>query len=140
MIEKSKKFKSPKWFRDLYKEAEEEEQETLEYLSGVVGYGPEWCKQNIGKCLEKLEPREKIDVIKQLNKADITTKYAWSRFYYENWDTIKDLISGKLPEYDSKKKIIEFPHFTIFEKILRKTNELKRKFQKEDKNQAKKRH
>lgn len=131
MLKKYKKFKAPKWFQNLYKEAEEEEQETLEYLSEVVGYGPDWCKENIGKCLERLDSREKESIVKQLNRADIITRYAWSKFYYENWKDVKDLIAVKLPEYNAKKKIIEFPYLSIFDKISGKVNKLKKKMQRD---------
>lgn len=130
MFKKSKKFKAPKWFQDLFGEAKEEEEDLFEYLSGVIGYGPEWCKQNVGKCLEKLKPQERIDSIAQLNKAGVAVKYAWSRFFYENWNDIKDLVSVKPPEYDSKNKIIEFNNINIFDRFSEKFNNLKKKVKK----------
>lgn len=127
---KSKKFKAPKWFQDLYKEADEEEKESLEYLSGVIGYSSEWCKQNIGKCLDKLKPKERDSILKQLSRADMAVRYAWSKFYYEKWNEIKDLEKVKAPEYNSKKKIIEFPRINLSDKILEKTNKLKNEIRK----------
>ncbi len=118
----SKKFKAPRWFQKAHNEVEKKEKELFGYFSEVVGYGAGWCKQNIGKCIEKLEPRERSGIIKDLNKIDINNRYIWSRFFYENWNEIKDLIDIKLPEYDSKKKIIKFPKITIFDKAKKNLN------------------
>ena len=130
MIKKSKKFKAPEWFHKLHKDTEEKEKELFEYFSEVVGYGPEWCKKNVGKCIEKLEPRERNGIIKELSGVDVAIKYAWSRFYYENWDEIKDLLNVKSPEYDDKKKIIEFSYFTISDKFSNHAKKIKRKIKK----------
>lgn len=130
MIGKSRKFKAPDWFQGAYKEVEEKERELFGYFSEVVGYGVEWCKQNIEKCIEKLEPRERGNIIKEFNKIDITNKYLWSRFFYENWDKIRDLIHVKPPEYDSKRKVIKFPKITMSDKILREVDSLKKKVKK----------
>lgn len=122
MIRKSKKFKAPQWFQKAYKEAEEKEKDLFEYFSEVVGYGPEWCKQHIDRCLEKLESRERPRIISELSKLDVINKYIWSRFFYENWDKIKNLAGVKPPEYNSKKKTIRFQKITIFEKVKKSFN------------------
>ena len=123
----SRKFNAPGWFQKAHKEVEEKEKELFGYFSEIVGYGVEWCKQNVGKCIKKLELREKDNIIKDLNKIDVTNKYIWSRFFYENWDEIKNLINVKLPKYDSKKKIIKFPVLTVSDRFSKQVNNLKKK-------------
>lgn len=126
----SKKFKAPDWFQKAHNEAEEKEKELFGYFSEVVGYGAEWCKQNVGKCIEKLESRERNNIIRDLNKIDINNRYIWSRFFYENWNEIKDLVGIKPPEYDSKKKIIKFSALTVSDKFSRQVNKFKNKVRK----------
>ncbi len=105
-MKKSKKIKAPKWFQDLYAEAEEERKDLFEYLSGVIGYSPEWCEQNIKNCLERLGPEDRNHTIERLGRLDVITRYAWLKFYYENWNELKDFLKRDSSEYNLKKKII----------------------------------
>lgn len=124
-MKKSKKFKAPNWFHKAFDEAEKREKEVFEYFSERIGYGVDWCKQNVGKCIEKLEPRERSNIIRELNRVDIANKYAWSRFFYENWDKIKELVNTGPPEYDSRKRIIKFSNITISDKVLEQARKFK---------------
>ncbi len=123
----NKKIKAPTWFQDLYSEAEEEKKDLFEYLSSVIGYGPEWCEQNIRNCLEKLGSEDREHTIERLGKLDTITRYAWSRFYYENWNQLKDYLKRGASEYNLKKKIIEFSSPNIFQRFSNQANKLKRK-------------
>jgi len=125
-MRKSKKIKAPKWFQDLYNEAEEERKDLFEYLSGVIGYGPEWCEKNIRNCLERLGSEDREYTIERLGKWDTITRYAWSRFYYENWNDIKDFIKRGESDYNLRKKIIEFSAPNIFQRFSKRANKLKR--------------
>lgn len=126
-MKKLKKFEAPIWFKDLYVQIKEEQDDLFEYFSEEIGYGPEWCKRNIGKCLQRLKPQERDWAGEQLNKIDIMMQYAWSRLYYENWNEIKDLIKVKSPEYNFKKKFIEFSGTTIFKEIKIRVQQVKDK-------------
>lgn len=126
-MRKSKKIKAPKWFQDLHTEAEDERKDLFEYLSSVIGYGPQWCEQNIVSCLERLEPEDRDYTIERLGKLDTITRYAWSRFYYENWNEIKDFIKRGSSQYDLKKKIIEFSSPNIFQRFSNQAKKIKSK-------------
>lgn len=126
-MKKTKKIKAPKWFQNLYGEAEEERKDLFEYLSGVIGYGPEWCEQNIKNCLERLKPEDREHTIERLCRLDTITRYAWSRFYYENWNDIKDFIKRGTSEYNLKKKTVEFLTPNIFQRFSNQAKKLKRK-------------
>lgn len=126
-MKKSKKIKAPKWFEDLYIEAEEERKDLFEYLSGVIGYGPEWCEKNIKTCLERLEQEDREHTIERLGRLDTITRYAWFRFYYENWNEIKDFIKRGVSEYNLRKKIIKFSTPNIFQRFSGQAGEFKKK-------------
>ncbi len=113
---KLKKFKAPAWFHELHCAVEEEKEDLFQYLSENIGYGPEWCKQNIKNCLQKLDSENKHYTIKKLTKIDIMTNYLWSKFYYNHWEQVKDVIGRVTPEYNSKRKIIKFPQSGIIKK------------------------
>lgn len=74
------KLKPPEWFKDLYSQIDKERKDLFEYFSEIIGYGPEWCGQNVEKCLERLKPREREWAIEQLNKIDVMAQYVWSHF------------------------------------------------------------
>ncbi|MFW6149884.1 MAG: hypothetical protein ACOC6D_08505 [Atribacterota bacterium] len=116
-MSKFKKFKAPQWFQELHQTAEEEKEDLFQYLSESIGYGPEWCKQNVKNCLQKLNSEDKNYTIKKLTKIDIMTNYLWSRFYYNHWEQVKDIIGRVTPEYNPKKKIIKFPQPDIIKRI-----------------------
>ncbi len=125
-MKKSTKYKTPQWFQDLYDKIEKERKDLFECLSESIGYNQEWCKQNIEKCLERLGPEERRWARERLIKIDIMIQYAWSRLYYENWDEVKDSINMKPPEYNLRKKIIEFSRPNIFNKILVRVKKFKK--------------
>ncbi len=114
---KFKKFKAPKWFQELHYATEEEKEDLFQYLSETIGYGSEWCKQNVKNCLEKLKPEDKNYTIKKLTKIDIMTNYLWSKFYYNHWEQVRDVIGRVTPEYNSKKKIIKFPKPSMVKRV-----------------------
>jgi len=124
---RTKKVKAPKWFQDLFSEANEEKKDLFDYLSGVVGYGPEWCEQNIKGCLERLGTEDREYTLEKLGRLDTITRYAWSKFYYENWNEIKDFLKRGISQYNLKKKIIEFSAPNIFQRFSEKVRNFKRK-------------
>ena len=126
-----KTIKAPKWFLDLYQEAEDGKEKILELASERSGMARMWCDQNFGKCMEKIdtENRKDIDII--IRQCVMAKEYAWARF---NYTYLKKEIDPSLPPtYNPKNKTIEIADFSTIEKMAKKI--VKKLFQQNKKTQ-----
>ena len=124
-----KYYKAPAFFVKLYSEGDEAKEEVLEYISEIVGYGVHWVKANLPKAFDLLHDNQKEAAQQKFDRTEIIKKYAWSRYYYENWDKVKDTIG--LPfttvNYDKKKgKIVVVTESAIKQKIKKFGEQLKK--------------
>ena len=118
------KYKAPSWFVKLFKEGMFESKKIEKYVTGIVGYGHHWCKQNPKKVDEMLSNEQK-DVINEIaDRIEVIKNYAWSRYFYENWKLVKNSMASPLSNasYDGKKEVIIIDEPGIFKKAIHKAN------------------
>lgn len=118
-------YKAPKWFVKLFDEGIMESKKLEDHITGIVGYGRHWCDQNQAKVDEILTDKQKDKANEIMDRIEAIKKYAWSRYFYENWSSIKSLVTSPLSNanYDEKNQNIIISDPNIFKKVISKISE-----------------
>jgi len=113
------KIKANKEFITLYNEAEDIKADITALLSETSGYATMWVEKNFPKAYDSAKGEKKELVDKLIRKANAIKGYAWSKFFYENVDTLPAIDVKKIT-YDAKTKTIIIPKPSLFAKLLDK--------------------
>jgi len=123
-------YNAPKWFVKTYNEITDQQKKADKFLTDKTGYSPEWCKQNLKKVFELLSKDERKEMDILVLKGEAIKRYLWSRYYYQNWSKVKDVISSPFgkADYNEKKETITISDASGLKKKLHKIGEELKKF------------
>jgi hypothetical protein len=123
------KIKAPKWFVELYDEAQKDQDYVLDYLEKKVGYGKHWIIQNLKTCFSQITKEKKLEMMERMEKANAIINYAWAKFNYENWNKYKDRFRSAPERYDKKKKTIILAKPTTLSKFAKNIEKAIKKYE-----------
>jgi len=120
------KNKAPNWFIKLFSEGQFESKKMEKYVTDIVGYGRSWCEQNTEMVDKMLTNKQKDTVNGIMDRIETIKKYAWSRYFYENWELVKGSIKSPLSNasYDNKKQIIIISEPSVFKKAIARAGQM----------------
>ena len=104
-----KEFIKPnKNFINFFNKAEEARKDMPKFLAKMTGYNENFCKKNISKAMEALNEEQKEEIDNKFIYAQVIKQHLWAKFYYLNFEKIKDyLLPPATVLYNEKKKVIE---------------------------------